>query len=162
MEIKMRNMRHFRRILTVGLLAVWSAAAADNYAYLSVNADGNSASNYAVTDISKITFENSNMVMWNGDSRMAEFALATLDKMFFSSTNGIQAMSSEAVKMRIDGGVLRVTAPRGTRITLYNIGGQLLKEVTASGEETEMNLSGLRQGAYIVKVGEASKKFLNK
>ncbi len=155
-------MKHIRGFITAVMLAVCVSASADSYAYLTVTSDDSSSSSFAVADISKMTFESSNLVIWKGQARLAELPLASLDKMFFSATSGIESQPLLSVKIHIEGGKLRISAPRGTRIALYGIGGQLIKEVTASAEETVLNMSGLRKGAYIVKAGDQAKKILGR
>jgi len=155
-------MRHIRVFLTTVMLAMCLSSWADSYAYLTVNSDDSGSSSYAVADISKMTFESSNLVIWKSDTRLAELPLSGLDRMFFSATSGIQSLSALSSQIHHEGGKLRITAPRGTRIALYDISGKLIKAVTASAEETELNLSGLRRGAYIVKAGDQSRKILGK
>jgi hypothetical protein len=142
--------------------AICTVASAQGYAYLTVGSDGGSTTSFAIDDINRMTIEDGKLVMWNQQERFAELPLMTLDRMFFSATNGITARSAQPCRIRMDGGVLRITAPRGTRITLYNMSGQLLKEVTASAEETELSVNGLRKGAYIVKAGDEARKILSK
>lgn len=154
-------MKLIKNMLFAMVIAIASPAQADNYGYLTVAANG-SDTNYELSGISKITFDETNMILWNGGTKTAEIPLASLDKMFFSGTSGISAVTGSATTMRLNDGILRVTAPTGSRITLYNIKGQLLKEVTASGEETEVNLRGLlTKGVYIVKVGNETRKLMN-
>lgn len=154
-------MKLIKNMLFAMVIAIVSPAQADNYGYLTVAANG-SDTNYELSGISKITFDETNMILWNGGTKTAEIPLASLDKMFFSGTSGISAVTGTGTTMRLNDGILRVTAPTGSRITLYNIKGQLLKEVTASGEETEVNLRGLlTKGVYIVKVGNETRKLMN-
>lgn len=154
-------MKLIKNMLLAMVIAIASPAQADNYGYLTVAANG-SDTNYELSGISKITFDETNMILWNGGTKTAEIPLASLDKMFFSGTSGISAVTGTGTTMRLNDGILRVTAPTGSRITLYNIKGQLLKEVTASGEETEVNLRGLlTKGVYIVKVGNETRKLMN-
>ena len=154
-------MKLIKNLLFAMVIAIASPAQADNYGYLTVAANG-SDTNYELSGISKITFDETNMILWNGGTKTAEIPLASLDKMFFSGTSGITTVTGSTATMRLNDGILRVTAPTGSRITLYNIKGQLLKEVTASGEETEVNLRGLlTKGVYIVKVGNETRKLMN-
>ena len=59
-------------------------------------------------------------------------------------------------------GVLRVGGAEGSQISVYDANGRLVRSLTARKAETEVSLSGLTKGVYIVKVGPETKKMLNK
>ena len=152
------DMRKF--VLALTMMAA-TTAMADNYSYLTVTTNDGEAS-YEISNISRITFDASNMILWNGDDKLGELPLTSLDKMSFTGDDTGIGKLMAVKKPRIQNGVLRVEAPEGTRITLYNIKGEMVREVTASSQETEINLSGYRKGVYIVKVGSTAQKFMNK
>ena len=150
-----------RKLMFVLVMMMTTAVMADNYSYLTVSSSAGNTS-YEVSNISKITFDESNMILWSGNEKLGELPLSTLERMSFSGEGmGISA-SGLKTKSTIQNGVLRVVAPEGSRVTLYNMKGEVVKEVTATAQETEMNLSGLRKGVYIVKVGDRAQKFMNK
>jgi len=143
------------------LLAISSAAAADNYAYLTISQTEGDA-DYAVSNISKITFDTQNMMVHLTDGSEAKLPLAGLSKMFFSnSSTGIATLTAPA-QISLRSGVLRVNAPQGSIVTVYDMGGKAVRTVTATRAETEVNLSGVQKGVYIVKVGSETKKIMNK
>lgn len=155
-------MRQLRKILLTIMVFVGTAVYADNYSCITVSTtDGDTT--YKLSDISRITFDSSSMLLWNGETKVAELALASLDKLFFSETSGIGAITADETEVQLRDGVLRVSAPAGTRITLFDMGGRIQKTFTASAEETEINLRGLlTRGVYIVKVGNTGKKVMNR
>ena len=156
------KMRKMKQLLLCAALAVSGVAWADSYGYLTV-ASANGERSYELKSVNKITFDSVNMILWNGETITAELPLASLDRMFFSSTSGITPITHDEATIALRDGVLHITAQPGSRITLYNMKGQLTKQVTASARETQLNLRGLlSNGVYIVRVGNQSRKVMNK
>ena len=155
----MKTLRH----LFLGLmLTVSGIAAADNYAYLTIAQTGGETS-YAVSDISQITFDASNMVLHLTDNSEARLPLAGLSKMFFTEgASGIATIGTSPSGISLKDGVLRVSAPKGSVVAVYDMSGKIVRAVTTKEAETEVNLSGVTKGVYIVKVGSEIKKVLNK
>ena len=150
-----------RKFLFALAMMAATVAMAESYAYLTVTTnDGDT--NYEVSTISKITFDETNMILWSGSNKLGELPLASLEKMSFTGDGMGINTSTVAMKSTIQNGVLRVNAPEGSHIILYNIRGEVVKEVTAASMETELNLSGLRKGVYIVRVGRQAQKLMNK
>lgn len=151
-----------RTFLSAILFCICALVSADSYLYLTVNSSGEDKS-YEISSISKITFDADNMILWGtNSSKLGELPLASLSKMAFTSTAaGIAAMELQS-NITLEGGVLRVKADEGSRITLYNIKGESVSTITASAAETDINLSGLRKGVYIVKVNNEAKKVMNR
>ncbi|MBR1484901.1 MAG: T9SS type A sorting domain-containing protein [Prevotella sp.] len=158
----MKTMKTIKTLLMAALLAAGTTAMADDYAYLTVNQDSGDAS-FAVSTISKITFDATNMIVTLSDGTTQELPLAGLSKMFFTSEpTGIDAVSQGQSQIRLADGALHVSAPKGARITLYNMEGKVLRTVTATGDDTQVSVNGLPQGVYIVKVGSQAKKIMNR
>ena len=154
-------------ILKTALLALATAfcttTMADDYAYLTVNRVGGEAS-FALSEISKITFDSTDMIVELSDGTTQRLPLSELNKMYFSA-NGLSAIATATAQqqaIRLEGGVVHVHAQRGSAITLYNIGGRVVQQLTADGDDTRLNVSGLARGVYIVKVGDVTKKIMNK
>ncbi len=158
-------MKNLRNIIAMLLLAMSQVVMADNLAYLITVDENNGESSFSIEKISKITFDDSDMIVALTDGNTTRLPLAGLSKMLFSESGvtGIAAPDKNAAEqMRLSGGVLHVNAPQGTVVTLYNLGGQAVKTVTATGSDTQINVAGLTKGVYIVKVGNATKKITNK
>ena len=150
-----------RKFLFALTMMAATTAMADDYSYLTVTSNDGEVS-YEINSISRITFDETNMILWSGDEKLGELPLTSLEKMSFTADGlGINGLVT-GLKPRIQNGVLRVQAPEGSRVTLYNIRGEVVRVVTASSQETEINLSGFRKGVYIVKVGNTAQKFMNK
>lgn len=156
-------MKKLRNIFLSLLLAVSATAVADEYAYLTISQDGSETS-IAVSSIDHITFDSSNMVLHLTNGTEQKMPLSNLSKMFFTEngTNGIATISGNQSNISLKDGVLYVKNVPGSTVTVYNTGGQIVRKVTARETETEVNLSGLIKGVYIVKVGTETKKIMNK
>ena len=141
------------------LLAIASIAMADNYQYLTVTQSGGETS-FTVSDIQKITFDASNMVLHMTDGTTQTLPLASLQKMFFASeSSAIEAVAQDKQKVRFGNGVLRADLQAGETVTLYNMKGE---QVMRANESGTYDLSRLAKGVYIVKVGKETKKVVNK
>lgn len=158
----MKKMKALRNALMALLLTVSGTAFADSYAYLTIGQTGGETS-VSVSDISRITFDSSNMVLHLANGTEQKLPLASLSKMFFSETgtNGIAAVSTQPTISMKDG-VLRVNITEPSTVTVYDMGGKAVRKVTATPGETEVNLNGMVKGVYIVKVGTETKKVMNK
>jgi len=152
-------MKAFRNIFMAAMLAFTTQAVADDFAYLTVSQD-NGSSSFQVSQISKITFDASNMVLHLSDGTTQQLPLASLSKMFFSaSAQGIATISAASEKIHFDGGQLRLDIGSGEQAVIYNLKGQQLFTATTS---TEYNLNTLPKGVYIVRVGNQTKKVMNR
>lgn len=155
-------MKAIKALVMAALLAAGTTASADDYAYLTVNQESGETS-FAISSISKITFDASNMIVALSDGTTQELPLAGLSKMFFTATpTGIASATQAQSQIRLVDGVLHVSAPRGSVITLYNMEGKTMRTVTSQGDDTEVSVNGLTKGVYIVKVGTEAKKIMNK
>ena len=143
------------------LLAVCSTVMADDFAYLTI-AQTDSQTDFALSNISKITFDTQNMVLHLSDGQEAKLPLSGLSKMFFSNNSSGIATVSKTSTITIKDGMLRVTAPKGSVISVFDTSGKALRSTNARNTETEISLSGMQKGVYIVKVGSETKKVLNK
>ena len=156
-------MMKLKKLLFALLLAVSTTALADNYAYLTIDQSGEETS-FSLSEITKITFDNTNMIVNLADGNTRQIPLLSLSKMFFSETGtmGITSATNGAAKVRLVDGVIYVNARVGSSVNLYDMGGKVVRTVVATGNDTQINVSGLAKGVYIVKVGDEAKKLMNK
>lgn len=144
------------------LLTVASVSMADEYAYLTIG-DTSGEQSIELSNISKITFDDTNMRIHLSNGTTESIALEGLSRMFFSDgSTGVVTMMGRQPAIRLVGGTIHVNAPRDTAVTLYSIGGKTLKSVTTTSEDAQINVSSLTKGIYIVKVGSEAKKIMNK
>ena len=155
-------MKTIKTLIMAAMMAVGTTAMADDYAYLTVNQESGETS-FAISNISKITFDATNMIVALSDGTTQELPLAGLNKMFFTAeSTGIATATNKQSQIRLIDGTLHVSAPRGAVVTLYNIEGKTVRTVTSQGDDTQLNVNGLTKGVYIVKVGTETKKIMNK
>ncbi len=152
-------MKTLRTIVSALMLATASTSMADNYQYLTVTqTDGDTS--FAVVDIRKITFDATNMVLHLADGATQTLPLTSLQKMFFASESAaIEAVAQGEQKVHFSNGMLRADLQAGEAVTLFNMKGEQEFSTNKSGT---YDLKHLAKGVYIVKVGQESKKIINK
>ena len=84
--------------------------------------------------------------------------------MFFSNSGetGILNVGNQQSAFSLKDGVLHIKGAKGSNVTIYDMSGKAVRNVTVREDDTQVNLSGLTKGAYIVKVGGEARKFMNK
>lgn len=154
-------MNILRNIIAAILTTVTTTVAADSYAYLTIAQTGGST-DVSVSSIKKITFDENNIVLNMTDGSQNKLPLANVTKMFFSeSSSGIETVEGKSA-FSLKDGVLCVKGLQGSHIAIYDMSGKIVRTATLNQAETEINVSGMQQGAYIVKVGDQTKKIINK
>lgn len=152
-------MKFFRTIIASAMLAVCSVAMADDYKYLTIGQyDGESS--YSVSSIQKITFDTSNMILHLTDGTTASLPLSSLSKMFFSATSSdIATVGAARSDVQFSHGMLRADISRGESVSVYNMSGH---KVFSTNESGIFDLSNLSRGVYIIRVGDDSRKVINR
>ena len=154
-------MKNFRTLVTSIMLTLGSiVATADDYQFLTVSqADGKT--NFAVSNIQKITFDTSNMLLHLSDGTIQSLPLSSLQKMFFTDggTIGISPISSTKSKLHFADGMLRVEVATGEHVELYNMKGE---RVFSNNQSGTYDMNHLPKGVFIVKVGQEAKKIINR
>ena len=153
-------MKAIRSMILSALLAVCALSAqADNYQYLTVSGtDGDTS--FAVSSIQRITFTATTMELHMTDGRQESLPLSSLSRMFFTAESlGIAPLTPTQSKLHFAGGVLRADLGAGERVTLYSMKGEQVFTTNVSGT---YDLTRLTKGVYIVKVGNETKKVINK
>jgi len=151
----------FTLILTL-LFALAGPTAADEYAYITVSQTSGNV-DFSVEKIQKITFDASNMNVVLTDGSVESLPLSMLRSMFFSTNpTDIDNLVTGKDTFAFSGGTLRVKGAGGQQVTLYNMKGEVLTTVTTGEREAAINLSGLKTGVYIVKVGNETRKVMTR
>lgn len=153
-------MKTIRNMMMAVMLTFGMHAMADNYAYLTIGQDGGETS-IEVSQISKITFDTSNMIVHLSNGSQQEVSLSSLSKMFFSETGsqGITMMQAGQEKIKYEDGCLRLQLADGERAYIYNLKGEM---VYTANRSTEVTLDNLHKGVYIVRVGNETKKIMSR
>lgn len=152
-------MKHIKSLLLSLLLCTGISTLADNYVYLNVTkTDGES--HFTVSEIDKITFDQTNMVLHMTNGEKSTLPLAQLQKMFFSKeSTGIATVSKSQSVFTSEGSLLHVKVGKGEIVTLYNIKGEQLMQ---ADHDTTIDTKNLPNGVYIVKTGNQTRKFIAK
>ena len=153
-------MNTIRTFVVSALMAIVGLSAyADDFHYLTID-QSNGEVSFVVSDISKITFDATNMVLHLSNGNTQSVPLSGLSRMFFAGTPAsIDAVSTTKSKIQFADGTLRATVAPGENLTLYNMKGE---QVFSSSETGTFDLKTLTKGVYIVKVGKETRKVINK
>ena len=155
-------MKTMRTILAAMLLTFCGTAFADDYAYLTI-AQNSGETNYEISAINKITFDETNMILNLTDGTHQKLPLANLSKMFFTSDpTGISTAAAEKSNFSLRDGMLYVDSEQADTITIYDMNGKAIRTVSAQEAQKGVSVSGLVKGVYLVKAGSQAKKFMNK
>lgn len=137
-------------ILSLLLSGVSLTAAADNDYMMFQKTNGEEFS--LSVDHLKITFANGAMNATDG-TKSVSVALTEMNKMYFSATptTGIAqttAATTDAVSATIENGELHVTAPAGSRVSVYSLDGR------------QVGTQHLTKGTYLVRINQTTLKVL--
>ena len=102
----------------------------------------------------KIVFSDGNMVATSPSGNQT-IPLSSLSEMFFSEqTTGVSGATSDLPVVSFSGSVLRISAPEGSQVKIFNSGGQTIAISKVNGASASFNISSLAKGVYFVKVNE--------
>jgi len=127
-------------VLSLMFIIVATAANADSYSYLVVEANDGTTTSFALTDLT-ITFSDGSLVASNGTT----LTLADLAKMYFGGTTD---------KVQLN------TTNDDTAVKIYSPSGTLVAETTNANLATAC--SRLPKGIYVINNGETTKKVMLK
>ena len=147
-----------RTLLTLLALVFSVSGFSDNYKYLAIS-QTNNETQYELSQIQKITFDSSDMIMTlsNGDEQ--RLPLASLQKLFFSngSVDAITTTKNDLSTVRVKDGQLHVQVAEGEHLIIYNMKGEA---VFSASKPTTRVIDNLPKGIYIVKTGHKSQKII--
>jgi hypothetical protein len=153
-------------LLIVSLVMMGATGWADDYSYLTIqqNDAGNTEASVALSSLRKITFSNGAMELYNASgASLGTYTLSDLNMMYFSATpTGIQNANTNQFSAILSNGTLKINATVGSRISLYQTCGALVKSFSSAAEESEINMSSLPKGVYLLKVNSKVTKILNR
>ena len=130
-------------------------ALADDYAYLTVSQTGADTS-ISVSQIDKITFDTTDMIIHLTSGSDQRMPLASLQKMFFATeASAISAVSQSRSSMKVEAGLVRFTMADGERATIYSAKGE---QLFTTRRDATFDLRPLPQAVYIVRVGQETHK----
>ncbi len=150
-----------KRLKTLILATVMIAAMAQaqSFTYLNLTKSDNSIVSL-VADGLKLTFSDGNIVAKNGTVTQI-VTLADVVKLAFSDdANAVTDVKAADVKATGIVGDIKVAAPAGVRVIVYNLlGSKIYDSPQAADGEVALGLT-LTQGVYVVKIGTITNKVL--
>ena len=133
---------------------------AQNVTFNIVKTDGTTAS-YVMSTTSKIYYSDTQL-FFESDGQTVSYDLASLRKAYFSEVQNANELDNQQLTIYPNPAkdVLRITnISNNQEIMIYSINGAVVKRVIAS-DDTEINISDLRAGLYIIGVGNEFSKFI--
>jgi len=151
-------MKTMRTLLTLLALLFCVSGFSDNYQYLAIS-QTNNETQYELSQIQKITFDSSDMIMTLTNGGEQRLPLASLQKLFFlnGGVNAIASAKNEESVVKVKDGQLHVQVAKGEHLIIYNMKGEA---VFSASKPTTSVIDNLPKGIYIVKTGHKSQKIL--
>lgn len=104
--------------------------------------------------VTKISFEGDNVVL-----HFADASTQTADMggviISFSDAAAVRNLTAYELRSVVNGRLILGGLPKGTEVTVYDAAGKLMLSSTAS----DLNVSHLKSGVYILKAGQQIVKF---
>lgn len=151
-----------KKLLLTALMALGflSTAFAQEVTFTIVKTDGTSA-DYTMSSDSKIYYSDTQIfIKSNGET--VSYNLSELRKAYFSVNDDVNEVDNQqfAIYPNPATDVLRINnLSDNQHVTIYSIDGKMVKKFTMSAE-SEINISDLQPGLYIIGVGNEFSKFI--
>ena len=151
-------MKTMRTLLTLLALVYCVSGFSDNYQYLTI-CQTNDETQLELSQIQKITFDSSDMIVSLANGSQQRLPLSSLQKMFFSNggVNAISSTKDNKSSVMVKDGKLYVEVAEGEHLIIYNMKGEA---VFSASQPTVSVIDNLPKGIYIVKTGNKSQKII--
>ncbi len=148
----------FKHIFAGALAAMLAMPLAAQHKQPVVTINGTKV-NHALT---RISFSGNNVVLHFDDGTDTETEDVDMVLIDMASTTAIDHLKTFATSKLLDDKLVLGGIAAGQRIAIYDAAGRLAMQTTASGNDMELSLAGLKPGIYIVKAGHNIIKFRKK
>jgi len=110
----------------------------------------------------QLAFGEKTITLSSQEGTVGQWEFADVDSWTFADIEDqIAGTKGENPQVRITQDRLTISGSKGLRVAVYDTGGrQRTPALTASGNTTSLSLGGLTKGAYLLKVGSSSVKFV--
>ena len=110
----------------------------------------------------QLTFGEKTITLSSQEGTVGQWEFADVDSWTFADIEDrIAGTKGERPQVRITQDRLTITGREGLRVAVYDMNGrQRTPALTTSGNTTSLSLGGLTKGAYLLKVGNSSVKFM--
>jgi len=150
-------------LLGLVLLVAGQLMVAQSFKMIVVKADGTDEA-YAVSDVQKIVFDLGNNTMTVNMKAGADVSNVT--SLSFDETTGIESPKVESSIFVFPNPVKETLTVKGVEkdaiISLYDMSGKLLQSITSQENSTDINVSSLQQGIYLLQIDKQIIKFIKK
>ena len=153
----------FPGLLFFLFLSVASQVHSQNYSLKIKNVDG-SEKEISLSNLKKITFQDSNMNLTYSDSTSELLSLAVIQHMLFATATSIVSTYEPALKVYPNpaGNYLQIsnlTLSKGP-VSIYNTSGVMVKRIQSNSGSQHVDVSDLPKGLYFVRVNNQNLKFI--
>lgn len=158
-------MKKIKLFLIAIVLMIGTTCYAEDFSYLTIqkNDASNTEQSFSLSLLSKLTFSNGSLILTMGDGTTSSFTLTDLNLMFFSNqATGIQSAQTSSKLAILNNGVLTISTESGAKISLFQTNGALVRTLTTTDNETEINIGSLPKGIYLLKINDKVQKILNR
>jgi len=150
-----------KSFLTVAVLLIaGQLLTAQEWRIITLSADGAEAT-YALTEVQKIVFENDAMTV---NMKSGSDATGISSVSFVPAQVGVEPLKSESSVFVFPNPVktnLTVAGvDKNVRINLLDLKGAVLQSVISQDNSTDIDVSSLQQGLYLLQVGKQTVKFI--
>ena len=151
-------MKTMRTLLTMLALMFCVSGFSDSYQYLTIS-QTNDETQLELSEIQKITFDSSDMIVRLTNGSEQRLPLASLQKLFFSNggASAIASAKDSTSVVKVQDGKLHVEVAEGEHLIIYNMKGEA---VFSASKPTVSTIDNLPKGLYIVKTGNKSQKIV--
>lgn len=124
-----------------------------------------SQANAALNNISKITFSGDNLEMNYTDGTLSSYAIASVAKISFNITSGVDEISSQSDLIALYPNpaneiiYIKNVPESVSYVTIFKLDGSCVKTVSVSEINNGIVISDLPSGFYVIKVGVNALKF---
>ena len=151
-------------LLGVVLLMAGQLLTAQEWKIITLSADGSEAT-YALTNVQKIVFEENDDVATMTVKMKSGGDLSGVSSVSFAFGQvGVEYLKPESSVFVYPNPVKTNLTVAGTdknaRINLLNLNGALLQSIITQDNTTEIDVSSLQQGLYLLQVGNQTVKFI--
>jgi len=147
--------------LGLALLAAGQLMVAQTFNMIAVSADGKETT-CAVSAVQKVVFENNTMTVKTNDGDVTNISCIKFSEQ--GGGDGIINVKSESSIFVFPNPVSETLTVSGVKkdaiIQLYNLSGALLQTVISQENATNINVSNLQQGIYLLRVDAQVIKFI--
>ena len=151
--------------MIIAAILVAFTASAEMKTVLTVSGANGSKTDYDISQIKKITFDNENEKMTLSHTAGDEtYNISDIEEMVFGQIDGVESIydfdMGNDLMVNVDHGMLRASQPdKMLNLRIFDMNGRLIDSLSANSEHT-YDLTALNSGIYIISVNEKAIKFI--